>query len=132
MERPVAFRDPFTILTVSDLAASLRFYCGLLGFSLTYQFPPEGTPEFVVVALGAATIGLGQRGETSSIVGGPIYDGRDYEICIYTSDVDEAARWLEASDVPKLLPPTDQPWGERLTFFQDPDGNRIHITAPIM
>jgi uncharacterized glyoxalase superfamily protein PhnB len=33
--------------------------------------------------------------------------------------------------VKQLLPPTEQPWGERLTYFEDPDGNRIHITAPM-
>lgn len=30
-----------------------------------------------------------------------------------------------------LLPPTDQPWKERLCYLEDPDGNPLHITAPI-
>jgi uncharacterized glyoxalase superfamily protein PhnB len=30
-----------------------------------------------------------------------------------------------------LVPPTDQPWGERLFYVEDPDGNPIQVTARI-
>jgi hypothetical protein len=31
----------------------------------------------------------------------------------------------------QLLPPTDQQQKERLCYFEDSDGNPLHITAPI-
>lgn len=131
MERPVSFRDPFTILEVADIRASMRFYCELLGFERSYQFPPEGEPGFVVVGLGGVGIGLSQKTDEPAVAGGPIVNTEPFEVCIYTSDVDGAAAWLAENGVKQLLPPTDQPWGERLTYFEDPDGNRVHITAPI-
>jgi catechol 2,3-dioxygenase-like lactoylglutathione lyase family enzyme len=129
MERPVTFRDPFPIFVVQDLAASLRFYRDVLGFEPTYQFP-EGQPEFVVVELSGAGIGLSQRTDHSAMVGGPLANTKEFEVCIYADDVDRAAEWLKEQGFAQLLPPTDQPWGERLTYFEDPDGNRIHVTAP--
>lgn len=33
--------------------------------------------------------------------------------------------------VPQLVAPSDQPWGERLAYFEDPDGNPIQITTPV-
>jgi uncharacterized glyoxalase superfamily protein PhnB len=27
-----------------------------------------------------------------------------------------------------LLEPTDQPWGERVAYVSDPDGNRVMLT----
>lgn len=31
----------------------------------------------------------------------------------------------------ELAPPTDMPWGERVAYFADPDGTRIHIYGPV-
>ena len=30
-----------------------------------------------------------------------------------------------------VLPPTDQPWGNRAMLFRDPDGNLVNCFAPI-
>jgi lactoylglutathione lyase len=129
MERPVNFRDPFPIFVVGDLGASLRFYCNVLGFERTYQFPDDD-PEFAVVELSGASIGLSQRTDRPAMVGGPLRNTKEFEVCLYADDVDRAAEWLKEQGFRQLLPPTDQPWGERLTYFEDPDGNRIHVTAP--
>lgn len=131
MARALAFRDPFTILEVADIRASMRFYCELLGFEQSYQFPPEGEPGFVVVELSGVGIGLSAKTDESPVVGGPVANTKPFEVCIYASDVDAAAAWLTENGVRQLLAPTDQPWGERLTYFEDPDGNRVHITAPL-
>ena len=34
-----------------------------------------------------------------------------------------------ASSARSRSPPTDQPWGERLAYFADPEGYPIHVTA---
>lgn len=46
-------------------------------------------------------------------------------------EVDECAEALRAAGVAILRPPTDQPWGHRTLFFQDPDGNIVEIYADI-
>jgi lactoylglutathione lyase len=45
--------------------------------------------------------------------------------------VGAATERLRTLGVPEFLPPTDQPWNERVCYFGDPDGNPIHITSPI-
>ena len=32
-----------------------------------------------------------------------------------------------SAEVPVLLPPTAQPWGERIAYLEDPDGNLVML-----
>jgi uncharacterized glyoxalase superfamily protein PhnB len=32
---------------------------------------------------------------------------------------------------PEEMPPQDEPWGERRTYFHDPDGHLIHVAAKL-
>ena len=121
------FRDVSTILYVEDLDAALRFYRDLLGFQPTYRFPPEGTPVFVAldhgISLAAVTDGqLGSHGQPVRM-----RVGRPFELCVYTDDVDGAVRFLRERDVAVLAEPADQPWGERMAYVADPDGNPVMI-----
>ena len=52
-------------------------------------------------------------------------------MCIYADDVDEAVAMLREAGVRVLAEPIDQPWGERMAYVEDPDGNPVMITAPI-
>lgn len=110
---------------MADVGRSLEFYAGVLGLTPGYRWPPEGEgePRFVVVALGESSLGLAQAktelGEA----------GDRFELCFYTDDVDVVMRQLRIKGVPVLQEPEDMPWGERMAFVADPDGNRIHLTA---
>jgi lactoylglutathione lyase len=115
----------FPIITVADFGRSLEFYAGVLGLTPGYRWPPEGEgePQFVVVSLGESSLGLAQA-ETE------LGEDRDrFELCFYTDDVDVVVRQLRVKRVPVLREPEDMPWGERMAFVADPDGNRIHLTA---
>jgi lactoylglutathione lyase len=132
----IAFRDAFPILSVEDVERSLRFYRDLLGYELTFRWPEEGAIEFAFVQLGASGLGLGKVGEVHSIVGRPVDPPPAdrlprFELCLYVDDVDAASAYLLANGVERLVPPTDQPWGERLAYFADPDGNPIHVCAQL-
>ena len=48
---------------------------------------------------------------------------------MYADDTDAAAARLRALGVTQLTAPRAMPWGEKLAFFEDPDGNLIHVTA---
>jgi lactoylglutathione lyase len=127
------FRTPFPIIYASDADRSVRFYCDAFGFEVTFRWPADGeTLEFAFLELGNAGIGI--AGTTESLHGLPVAAGAPpahFELCIYAEDVDAAAERLRALGARELLPPTDQPWQERLCYFVDPDGNPLHITAPI-
>ena len=52
-----------------------------------------------------------------------------FQLCIYTDDARVAAERLRSLGLTQVTAPRDMPWGERLTFFEDPDGNLIHVTS---
>jgi lactoylglutathione lyase len=129
-----SFRSSFPIVYCSALASSLAFYRDLLGFRESFRFPDEGEPEFVALDLDEGSLGLAAvTADTKAIHGLPLqpWFGHRFELCVYTDDVDAAIADLVEAGVPVLAEPADQPWGERLAYVADPDGNPVHIAAPI-
>jgi lactoylglutathione lyase len=117
------FREPFPILYVDDVDRSIRFYTEWLGFEATYRWPREGTTAFAFLKLEPLGIAVSQRR--------PEHEGRDFELCLYTDDADRAAEQLRAAGAEEVQPPQDEPWGERRTYFRDPDGNLVHIAQSL-
>jgi lactoylglutathione lyase len=111
----------FPIISVSDLPATRTFY-ERLGFTQTYQFPPEGEPGFVTMARGDASIGIG--------AGGATVDDR-FGYWVYVDDVDATFELLRAAGASVVAEPEDQRWGERVARIRDPDGNLVYLGAAI-
>ena len=125
------FRTPFPIVYARDVERSVRFYRDAFGFEPAFRWPPEGPLEYAFLRLGEQAIGVGQ----SSAVGPAIGHAPDaaaparFELCIYTDDVDAAAGHLRAIGAQQLHAVQDMPWGERIAYFSDPDGNPIHVAS---
>jgi lactoylglutathione lyase len=123
------FREPFPILHVSDVERTVALYTDAFGFELGFRFPDEGAIEFVYLKLGEAGIGIGRA------VPPPLPDWpaeRDlgaFQLCIYADDVDAAAERLRTLGLKQITESRAMPWGEKLAFFEDPDGNLIRVTA---
>jgi lactoylglutathione lyase len=117
------FREAFPIIYVDDVETAARFYRDNLGFEQVYRFPPDGTPDFAFLRLEPLGIAVSKRRAE--------HEGREFELCIYTDDVDAAAERLRAGGTEEVQPPTDQEWGERLAYFCDPDGHLLHVTAKL-
>lgn len=118
------------MLSVERLESSLGFYAHLLGGEEVYRFPEEGEPVFVVLRIGDSEIGLGQLGDSPPLHGQPLRPalGHRIELCVYVDDVDAVVARLHAEHVPIVLKPTQQPWGERVAYATDPDGNLVMLT----
>lgn len=122
-------------LGVRDLAASLDFYVGLIGFSIAYDRPEEG---FAFVELGAAqlmldTIGMGRSvGEEPLTLG----DGINFQLAV--ADLDGIVARLARADWPIVLGPEER-WyrtpdgerGQRQLWVRDPDGYLLRPFQPI-
>jgi uncharacterized glyoxalase superfamily protein PhnB len=115
-----AFREAFPIFTVDDVDRAADFYRSTFGFEQTYSFEHEGTTAYAFLRLEPLGIGLGRRASA---------DDPDVALWLYTDDVDAAADQLRAAGAAELLPPTDQPWGERMCTFRDADGIVLHVAA---
>ena len=118
----------FPMLSCADLERSLALYRDLLGGVESYRFPPEGEPGYIALDIGDAHIGLG------SMAGPPIHGrpqrpatGHRIELCVYVTDVD--ATYGEAGErgFEQVVEPADMPWGERVAWIADPDGNLLML-----
>lgn len=115
--------------TVSDLDAAMAFYGGLLGGEETYRFPADGEPVFVVLRLGESDIGLSTLEEPLHGQAVRPATGHRLELCVYVDDVDATVASMRSEGVPIILDPTDQPWGERVAYVADPEGNLVMLTT---
>jgi lactoylglutathione lyase len=128
------FTTAFPILYTEDLAGALAFYRDLLGCEETFRFPSPGEPEFVALRLGSAQLALAAITEETKPIHGkrlrPI-SGHRFEMCVYTDDIKAAFARLRESGVPVLAEPHDQPWGERIGYVEDPDGNPVLLAMTL-
>ncbi|WP_433831517.1 VOC family protein [Actinoplanes sp. CA-015351] len=119
------FRDAHPIVYTENLDVSLAFYRDLLGFAETYRFG-----DFVSLSLSGATVSIAQVSDGQAGSHGlPVHPraGHQFELCVYTDDVDTAIGELRSAGVPVLVEPADQPWGERMAYVADPDGHPVMI-----
>lgn len=126
---PGRSRRLFPMLSVESLTASLRFYEALLGGERSYQFPGEGDAVFVVLLFEQSELGIGWLGSGPAMHGQPQRpaSGHRIELCLYVTGLDETVSALSAAGAPILLQPTAQPWGERVAYVSDPDGNLVML-----
>ena len=127
-------KDVFPILYARDLPGSIKFYRDLVGMTESFRFPQEGEPKYVTLSWGGGSLGIGTYDVTPGLEARDLRlpkEGRGFELCIYVPDVDSVLARLKAEGVRTLVEPTDQPWGERLAYVQDPEGNTIMLTCEI-
>jgi len=120
----------FPMLSCADLGRSLAFYGDLLGGVETYRFPEQGEPAFIALTVGESSeIGLG------GIAAQPLHgrpqrpaSGHRVELCVYVDDVDGVFARASAEGFEPVADPADMPWGERIAWLADPDGNLVMLT----
>jgi lactoylglutathione lyase len=120
----------FPMLSAEDLDRSASFYRDLLGGVETYRFPDGDSPVFLVVRLGESDLGIGAITGAAPLHGQSLRpaQGHRMELCVYVDHVDTTVERLRAASVPILVEPADQPWGERVAYVSDPDGNLLMLT----
>lgn len=113
----------FPILEVDDMRAALAFYRDALGGVVTYRFPPAGDPDYVSLAVGSSSLGIG-------LADSPLPPG-NVLLWFYVDDVDRVTAVLADAGATVVEEPLDQSWGERTALLTDPFGTRIHLGAAI-
>jgi len=126
-------------LSVSDVRVSLRFWCGILGFSVLYDRPDEG---FAYLTLGEAEVMLDEIGKGRSFDAlQPARDrpfGRGINLQIRVASVTPVLQGLAAAAWPLFLPMEDR-WyrrgnrvlGNRQFVVADPDGYMLRLFEPV-
>jgi lactoylglutathione lyase len=123
-------RRAFPVIYTRDVARTVGFYEQLLGFERQYQFPPDGEPGYVGLKRDEAELGVVHESSPRQMIGTGIGDGPRFELFVYVADVDVAITSMQAAGVPVLRMPENMPWGERVAFVSDPEGNPVTLAAP--
>lgn len=113
----------FPILEVDDMPAALAFYRDALGGAVSYRFPLDGDPDYVSLAVGTSSLGIG-------LTEAPRPPG-NVLLWFYVDDVDRVTATLADAGATVEEEPLDQPWGERTSLLTDPFGTRIRLGAAI-
>jgi lactoylglutathione lyase len=109
----------FAILYVADVERAARFYEDAFGFERTYEWKEGSRVVYAAHKRGDSRLAFGEG------------DGRGgFELCIYVDDVDGTAERLLELGAKQVKAAEDMPWGERMAYFDDLDGHRLHVTSP--
>ncbi len=130
----------YIALFVSDLARSLIFYRDALGF----QFDKPAKPDGVEGYSGKLKIGLYDRAWLPKLFGDrgqEIISGHPFLLSMTVDDLDlvyqhlsvigdrdrQAMQDISKPNIDIIAPPQIMPWGQKVLFLADPDGNLIEI-----
>jgi lactoylglutathione lyase len=110
----------FPVVVATDVAATAAFY-ERLDFERHFELPGyvglrRGTYEVAVVdAAWPEQYGLS------------FGEGVRFEMFVYVDAVDRLVDELRSDGVTVLREPADMPWGERVAYVTDPDGNPVAL-----
>ena len=107
------------IIYVADVERSACFYEQAFDFERAFEWK-EDDGHFVALRREGSDLGIG-RGEER---GG-------FELCLYVQNTDAAVARLRELGATEISAPVDMRWNERLAFFEDPGGHRLHVTMSL-
>ena len=100
-----------------------------LGFERHFQLPEEGDPGYVGLRRGDSEMAVVSRDWPEQQYGVTVGDGPRFEMFIYVDDAEATMARLADTGSAVLRPAEDMPWGERVGFLADPDGNPVAIAT---
>jgi lactoylglutathione lyase len=128
----------YIALFVSDLGRSLIFYRDVLGF----QFDKPAKPDGVEGYSGKLKIGLYDRAWLPKLFGDrgqEIISGHPFLLSMTVDDLElvyqhlsvignqQTMQDISQPSIDIIAPPQIMPWGQKILFLADPDGNLIEI-----
>ena len=119
----------FPVVYARDVASVSGFY-KRLGFEVVYQFPPEGEPGYVSMRRGDDSLGVTHVSSPRELAGVEPGTEPRFEMFVYVDNVDATVAELAGTGVTVLREPKDMPWGERVAFVTDPEGNPVSLAQP--
>ena len=119
----------FPVVFARHVSATAAFY-ERLGFERHFQLPPEGEPGYIGLRRGAYEVAVVASSWPNEQYGASVGDGVRFELFVYVDEVDGLVEELRTGGVAVLREPADMPWGERVAYVTDPDGNPVALAQP--
>jgi predicted enzyme related to lactoylglutathione lyase len=119
------------VIVTPSLPLLLAFYKALLGAVEVSRVPDEGPAFYVGLRVGNADLGV--VADADARIDAPQRILLNVNVAdLDIGDVDGLLEHVEALGGRVLGAPNDMPWGQRVAHIQDPDGNTINLTQPIL
>jgi lactoylglutathione lyase len=119
----------FPVLHAKDVEAVAGFYLRL-GFKEQSRVPsPDGSAGFIGLSRDNAELAVATEASPRQLAGVEPGEGPRGELFVYVADVDGTVDELHDAGVRVLRGPTEMPWGERLAFVTDPEGNLVTLAS---
>ena len=120
----------FPVLYAKDVEGVAAFYARL-GFAVQFRMPgQDGTTGFIGLRRDAAELAVATEDSPRMLAGVEPGPGPRHELFVYVEDVDATVAALRDAGASVLRAPADMPWGERVGFVADPEGNVVSLAAP--
>jgi lactoylglutathione lyase len=120
----------FPVLYAKDVERVAGFYAAL-GFEEHVRLPgADGRAGFIGMHRDAAELAVTTEDSPRMLAGVEPGPGPRHELFVYVEDVDGAVADAPAAGGTVLKEAADMPWGERVGFVADPEGNVVSLAAP--
>jgi lactoylglutathione lyase len=117
----------YAIVYCSDMKRSVAFYRDQLGFPLKTE-----TPEWSELHCGAVTLALHiARPHERAPWHSKETDAGQAHLSFEVLDIEKFYQEMKQKGVEFAMPPTMQPFGQKLAILPDPDGFPISVTEEI-
>jgi lactoylglutathione lyase len=119
----------FPVLHARDVEALAAFYM-LLGFAEEVRLPgPGGAAGYIGLRRDAAELAITTQDAPRQLAGVEPGPGPRGELYVHVEDVDAAVAMLRDAGAHVHRQATAMPWGERVAYLADPEGNLVTLAA---
>lgn len=124
----------YTIIYVSDVAASLGFFERAFGLALRFL---HESGQYGELETGATTLAFAQTALAESHFAGGVLTAAEatqplgIEIALVTPEIAAAHQQALAHGARELAAPSVKPWGQTVSYLRCPDGTLVELCTPM-
>ena len=119
----------FPVIYAERVSLTAGFY-EELGFERHFQLPAEGEPGYVGLRRGGSELGVVSAEWPREQYGVSVGPGARFELFVYVDVLDEVVEAMRRAGREIVRDPAEMPWGERIAYVADPEGNPVALAEP--
>ena len=117
----------FPVIYAREVEAVAAFYVRL-GFEQRVRLDsPDGSAGFIGLERDGAELAVTTEDSPRLLAGVEPGPGPRHELFVYVEDVDGTTATLRDAGAAVVREPADMPWGERVGWVADPEGNLVAL-----